>query len=449
MTGTKKRNLTLTDSGSGDWGGQYGWVNEGASPKQQAQQTGGQDEELLAVGGAMQKAQARNAAAQAQQRGFSRTLANGGGPATGAALGAALGAMGTLGTRDPKTVDNGRNKNNSTKNNNYDYGGGGDAGGSFSGGGIARPGDATSAYAAALERLGSYDSGAPVYANPYDAQIADAYARVMGRGKFAYDMYTDPLYMQYRDQYTDLGQKAMRDTMGQAAALTGGYGSTYAQQAGQQAYNAYLEKLSDVVPELYDRAYQRYQDEEDRALQEYQMLLNQDATAYARSQDAYDRWAAERQWAQDQADREYSRQAQNLSKLQSFMAMGYQPTDQEIADAGLTPDQYVALLSAMQAPAETGSGYNPTMAERNAYYGYEMGQLLTPDQIKQVQREMGMENPDGVWGPRTQAAYEKAEAAAKGQEQTQTAQETQAQVNGKAKTRKGSSSMSHGKSTHR
>jgi guanine deaminase len=54
------------------------------------------------------------------------------------------------------------------------------------------------------------------------------------------------------------GQQAMRDTMGQAAALTGGYGNTYAQQAGEQAYAAYLSRLNDVLPELYGEAYNRF-----------------------------------------------------------------------------------------------------------------------------------------------------------------------------------------------
>ena len=42
--------------------------------------------------------------------------------------------------------------------------------------------------------------------------------------------------------------------MGQAAALTGGYGSTYGEQVGQQAYNAYLQNLNDIVPQLQQQA---------------------------------------------------------------------------------------------------------------------------------------------------------------------------------------------------
>ena len=46
----------------------------------------------------------------------------------------------------------------------------------------------------------------------------------------------------------------MEDTLGKAAALTGGYASSYAQSAGQQAYNGYLQELAALVPELRQAA---------------------------------------------------------------------------------------------------------------------------------------------------------------------------------------------------
>ena len=39
------------------------------------------------------------------------------------------------------------------------------------------------------------------------------------------------------------GRLAMMDSMGRAAALTGGYGSSYAQSAGQQAYQKQMDSL--------------------------------------------------------------------------------------------------------------------------------------------------------------------------------------------------------------
>lgn len=75
------------------------------------------------------------------------------------------------------------------------------------------------------------------------------------------------MYRQYREQYQSAGRLAMENTMGAAASLTGGYGSSYSQQAGQQAYNVYLQKLNEVVPELYAQARSQY-DREGSALSE-------------------------------------------------------------------------------------------------------------------------------------------------------------------------------------
>ena len=78
------------------------------------------------------------------------------------------------------------------------------------------------------------------------------------RQPFTYDLTGDALYQQYANQYQRLGNQAMQDTLGQAAGLTGGYNSSYAQSAGQQAYQGYLDQLNDIVPELYGQAYSRY-----------------------------------------------------------------------------------------------------------------------------------------------------------------------------------------------
>ena len=73
-------------------------------------------------------------------------------------------------------------------------------------------------------------------------------------GDFHYDPDSDPVYQAYAARYLRAGRNAMEDTLGRAAALTGGYGSTYAEGAAQQAYDAYLQRLNDVLPDLYGDA---------------------------------------------------------------------------------------------------------------------------------------------------------------------------------------------------
>lgn len=110
--------------------------------------------------------------------------------------------------------------------------------------------------------------------SPYIAQLNALYDQIMNRGPFKYDLNGDLLYRQMADQYTQLGQQAMRDTMGQAAALTGGYGNSFAQQVGNQAYQQYLTYLNEQIPGLYDRAYNVWQNEGDRLLERYQLAAS-------------------------------------------------------------------------------------------------------------------------------------------------------------------------------
>ncbi len=123
--------------------------------------------------------------------------------------------------------------------------------------------------------------GAGVTQDPYAAQANALYQQLMNRGPFRYDLQGDMLYRQYADQYSQLGQQAMRDTMGTAAALTGGYGNSYANMVGNQAYQGYLGQLNSMVPSLYDRAYKVWQDEGDDLLARYQLAKSRSAAASA------------------------------------------------------------------------------------------------------------------------------------------------------------------------
>lgn len=118
------------------------------------------------------------------------------------------------------------------------------------------------------------------------------YEQYMNREPFRYDLTQDPLYQQYKEQFMSQGKMAMQDTMAQAAAMTGGYGNSYAQTAGQQMYNQYLGKMNDIVPELYDAAYRRYQNEGSDIYNRYQMSQNRADSELARieagAKDAYD-----------------------------------------------------------------------------------------------------------------------------------------------------------------
>ena len=112
------------------------------------------------------------------------------------------------------------------------------------------------------DRIAQLEAGAPQdYASRYQTQIDNALNAIQNRKAFQYNMSEDPLYRQYAAMYQKQGQQAMKDTMGQAAALTGGYGSSYASTAGNQAYQQYLGQLNDRAAELAALARQQYDQE--------------------------------------------------------------------------------------------------------------------------------------------------------------------------------------------
>ena len=95
------------------------------------------------------------------------------------------------------------------------------------------PSGSVQAAQAYLEQVKASKPGA--YQSRWDDELTSLYDQIRNRKKFSYDMGTDPLYQQYREQYQRLGRLAMQDTMGQAAALTGGYRAGLA--AGQKGVN--------------------------------------------------------------------------------------------------------------------------------------------------------------------------------------------------------------------
>ena len=153
------------------------------------------------------------------------------------------------------------------------------------------------------------------YTSPWQTQLNDAINKIMNREKFSYDMNADALYEQYKNQYVNQGQMAMMDTMGQAAAMTGGYGNSYAQSVGQQAYQGYLQQLNDKIPDLYQLALNQYQMEGNALYDQYAMLGAQEEQEYGRHRDEMSDWQAELQRLQElyntERDYDYAKWADN------------------------------------------------------------------------------------------------------------------------------------------
>lgn len=128
------------------------------------------------------------------------------------------------------------------------------------------------------------------YSSGFEEQLQALYDQIAGRESFSYDPEEDETYRRYAKLYAAQGAAAMEDTMGQAASLTGGYGSSYAQAAGQQAYDRYLGELAALVPELRQAALAEYRQEGQALTDRYNMLNQQEKAAYDRWQDTVAQW---------------------------------------------------------------------------------------------------------------------------------------------------------------
>jgi hypothetical protein len=135
------------------------------------------------------------------------------------------------------------------------------------------------------QQLESLEGGKLAYTSPHAGAIEAALQKIMEREEFSYDPAGDALYNRYKNYYENAGRRAMEDTMGVSAALTGGYGSTYAQTAAQQAYASQMGALQEKIPELYALALESYRAEGDALQNRYNTLKAQEQADYSRYRD--------------------------------------------------------------------------------------------------------------------------------------------------------------------
>lgn len=174
------------------------------------------------------------------------------------------------------------------------------------------------------------------YQSQWQAQIDNYGNQIANREAFSYDPNSDALYNMYKDMYVQQGKMAMMDTMGQAAALTGGYGNSYAQAVGQQAYNQQLNQLNEVLPELSQMAYNRYQDEGQNLLNLYNMYMDRENQDYSRYQNDLSNWYNELEYLTNRYDTERNF---DYSQWQTDRAQAY---NEYTADRNLAYDQYTS-----------------------------------------------------------------------------------------------------------
>jgi peptidoglycan hydrolase-like protein with peptidoglycan-binding domain len=219
------------------------------------------------------------------------------------------------------------------------------------------------------------------YQSQWQAQLDDTINKIMNREKFSYDLNGDALYQQYKDKYIKQGKMAMGDAIGQASAMTGGYGNSYAQSVGQQAYQAQLENLNDIVPELYQMAYDKYNQEGQDLYNQYAMLGDRESQDYGRHRDSVGDWQNERGYLAGRYDSERDYDYSKYTNERDY-ARGAYDADRNFAygvydsDRSLAYDQYAddkTLSYNEHRNAITDEQWEKEFAEAKRQFDEQMG----------------------------------------------------------------------------
>lgn len=329
------------------------------------------------------------------------------------------------------------------------YMGGSDGGSYYSQGKIPGQIDAI------LDQINNYgsftfDQEAPVYDNQYAEQQQAMLDAILNREDFSWSKETDPQWSSYKKSYLREGDRATANALAQASAASGGRASTAAITAATQAGDYYATQLNDIIPTLYQQAYDRYLNEYSMMLQDLGAVNTQEQLDYAKYLDQLTQYNTDRNFAYDtylgdfnilqgqlsslqgQDDVDYGRfmdrinlgiqrdeteyqrgqQEQALAQAQvdAILSAGGTPSAELIGASGYT-NEYVQALEdayrkaeAERTSASSGSGSSGSgrVTSGGGGTGYNNGGLTT-SQIIQMQEALGV-TADGKWGPATQAA---------------------------------------------
>ena len=215
------------------------------------------------------------------------------------------------------------------------------------------------------------------YQSQYQTGLNSLMDQIQNRPSFSYDVNSDALYQQVAQNYLQQGKQAMMDTVGQASALTGGYGNSYAMTAGQQQYNQHLLGLTEMVPQFQQMAFDQYQAEGDDLINRYSLMLQQDENAYSRYQDALALYYADLDRKQSayesERDYDYDRFADDrdfdYGKYQDDLEYDYQLSRDAIEDEQWQKEYDETVRQFDEELAETIRQFDEELAwEKESYW---------------------------------------------------------------------------------
>lgn len=277
-----------------------------------------------------------------------------------------------------------------------------------------------------LGQIGSFESfsydEAPTYENTFAQQQKDLLDRILNREDFSWSKETDPQWSSYKKSYLREGDRATANALAQASAASGGRPSSYAVNAATQAGDYYATKLNDVIPTLYQQAYERYLDEYNMKLKDLNTVNQQEQLDYAKYLDRLGQFNTDRGFAyqnyaddydrlrsqladvqgQDQIDyaryldevsRQQTAQDSIRSQVDAILAAGGLPSANLVSESGYSSEYVKALEDAYRkqeaekAAKKSGSGGGGTMSLTTAKAMAKEGQFT--DTVLNTLRKAG------------------------------------------------------------
>lgn len=277
-----------------------------------------------------------------------------------------------------------------------------------------------------LDQLGSFGSfsygEAPTYENTFAQQQKDLLDRILNREDFSWSKETDPQWSSYKKSYLREGDRATANALAKASAASGGRPSSYAVNAATQAGDYYATKLNDVIPTLYQQAYERYLDEYNMKLKDLNAINQQEQMDYAKYLDRLGQFNTDRGFAYqnyaddydrlrsqladvqgqdqidyarylDEASRQQTAQDSIRSQVDAILAAGGSPSANLVSESGYSSEYVKALEDAYRkqeaekATKKSGSGGGGTMSLTTAKAMAKEGQFT--DTVLNTLRKAG------------------------------------------------------------
>lgn len=198
------------------------------------------------------------------------------------------------------------------------------------------------------------------YQSQYSDQIASGIDKVTNREAFSYDPLKDANYQAMAKIYNQQGNKAAKDTMGDAASLNGGYGSSYAVTASQQVRNDYNQQLASQIPALQEAAYSKWKDEYDMDVTNLQLLQDADDRDYGRHRDNVSdsqwKFGTDYQAYRDTVGDEQWQKSYDRSVYESDRDYKYQKSRDKVADSQWAKEYALAKKGRASGGGSSGGG---------------------------------------------------------------------------------------------